>query len=57
MRNYGYMLAKRPETSHEGKDYITKANETAAYYPYWSERRMSLFVPQIAHIEDIPINL
>ena len=48
MRNYGYMLAKRDETRHEGQDYIAKADEMGMKYPYWSERRMSLFVPQLA---------
>ena len=44
-RNYGYLLAKNDQTRLEGQDYIKKAEEMQKAFPYWSERKMGLFVP------------
>ena len=46
-RNYGYLLAKHDKTRLEGQDLIKKAEEMQMAYPYWSERKMGLFVPQM----------
>ena len=51
-RNYGYLLVKNDQTRLEGQDLIKKADQMAKAYPYWSERRMGLFVPQMQALQD-----
>ena len=51
-RNYGYLLVKNDSTRHEGQDLIEKSNEMAKQFPYWSERKMNLFVPQMQALQD-----
>lgn len=55
LRNYGYLLARHDETRLEGKDYIEQAEKLEVLYPYWSERKMNLFVP-VMGVEDNLIN-
>ena len=45
LRNYGQLLAKNEETRLEGADYLKQAEAMSLQYPYWSERKMNLFVP------------
>ena len=52
MRNYGYLLASKEETKLEGQGYIKKADAMAANFPFWSERKMFLFVPALAPIDE-----
>jgi len=52
-RNYGYILAKHDETRLEGKDYIEKAERMEQGYPYWAERKLSLFVPVLQEVTAI----
>lgn len=52
MRNYGYLLAKNDETRMEGNDYIKKAEELQTSFPFWSERKMGLFVPVMAVLDE-----
>ena len=51
-RNYGYLLVKNDSTRLEGQDLIKKADEMQKAYPYWSERKMGLFVPQMKALND-----
>ena len=51
-RNYGYLLAKSDATRLEGQDLIAKADEMQKAFPYWSERKMGLFVPQMQALSD-----
>ena len=51
-RNYGYLLAKSDATRLEGQDLIKKADEMQKAFPYWSERKMGLFVPQMQALND-----
>lgn len=51
-RNYGYLLAKSDATRLEGQDLIKKADELQKGFPYWSERKMTLFVPQMQALQD-----
>ena len=51
-KNYGYLLAKKPETQLEGQDLIRNAEEMMKTHPYWAERKMALFVPVAATIDD-----
>ena len=51
-RNYGYLLVKNDETRLEGQELIKKSDEMAKAFPYWSERRLGLFVPQMQAIQD-----
>ena len=51
-RNYGYLLAKSDQTRLEGQDLINKADEMQKAFPYWSERKMGLFVPQMKALQD-----
>ena len=44
-RMYGHLLTQHEETRMEGTDFIKKADELQMMYPYWSERKLSLFVP------------
>ena len=52
LRNYGYLLARNEETRHEGKDYIEQAETLEVRFPYWSERKMNLFVPVMGPVLD-----
>ena len=52
LRNYGYLLARNEETRHEGKDYIEQAEKLETRFPYWSERKMNLFVPVMGIVMD-----
>lgn len=51
LRNYGYILARNEETRHEGQDYIQQAEALETKFPYWSERKMNLFVPVMGVID------
>ena len=51
-RNYGYLLAANDATRLEGQDYIKQAEEMQKAFPYWSERKMGLFVPIMSTLED-----
>lgn len=51
-RNYGYLLAKNDETRLEGQDYIKQAEEMQKAFPYWSERKMGLFVPIMTTLDE-----
>ena len=51
-RNYGYLLAKNDQTRLEGQDQIKKSDEMQKGFPYWSERRLGLFVPTMQAISD-----
>lgn len=46
-RNYGYLLASKEETRLEGQDYIKRAEKMQEEFPFWSERKMFLFVPAL----------
>jgi hypothetical protein len=52
LRNYGYILARNEETRHEGQDYIKQAEALETRYPYWSERKLNLFVPVMGVVMD-----
>lgn len=49
LRNYGHLLTRHKEHEEEGKKYIHEADELDRKYPYWSERKMSLFTPKVPH--------
>jgi len=49
LRNYGHVLMRHKQHEEEGKDYIKKADDLDRVYPYWSERKMSLFTPVPPH--------
>lgn len=51
LRSYGYTLARNQETRLEGNDYIDQATALEKGFPFWSERKMNLFVPVMA-LED-----
>ena len=51
-RNYGYLLIKNDKTRLEGQDLIKKADEMQKAHPYWAERRLNLFVPQMQALQD-----
>ena len=51
-RNYGYLLAKHDATRLEGQDQIKKAEQMQQGFPYWSERRMGLFVPTMQALDE-----
>lgn len=51
-KNYGYMLAKRDETRHEGSDMIKNSEAMYMQYPYWAERKMQMFVPVMATLDE-----
>ena len=51
-RNYGYLLTKEDATRLEGRDLIQKAEDMQKSFPYWAERKMGLFVPQMQALED-----
>ncbi len=51
-RNYGYLLASKDATRLEGNDFIKKAESMQESHPYWAERKMGLFVPVMAALED-----
>lgn len=49
LRNYGHMLTRHKQHEQEGKDLIHQADELDKKYPYWSERKLSLFTPMPPH--------
>jgi len=44
-RMYGHLLTQHEETRMEGTDLIKEADKMQMMYPFWSERKLSLFVP------------
>lgn len=56
-RNYGYMLAKNDSTRQEGQDFIARAEEMQKGFPYWSERKMGLFVPIMTTLDESQFGL
>jgi hypothetical protein len=57
LKNYGYLLAKHEDTRLEGNDYLKQAEHLGLQFPYWSERKMNLFVPVMTIDEDSLLNL
>ena len=49
LRHFGYLLMRHKQHEEEGKEYVDKADSLEVNYPYWSERKMSLFTPMIPH--------